>query len=741
MLFTFKTTLASGSPYNSLPGEKYLSLLEANKDNIYGGSFGVYLARKVMVDNQELYQPLIDIDGAKGLEGSDITISAIQFAQATLKVITHLGAADHFKFLATGGTGFRAVSNLLFNRPAYLAFVDWMRFEMPHLHDLSPSTQIDFPHQVFAYKGDPLHTEKTLTDGHSAIIEKNILAQSAFTLDDYMQITAGRPDPDEVIQCVKWLISGPIISDLKSIGRLGERIEQYQRIAADVSVSPFSYVQLRKDMEPIGLTTMQEMIAEKGIASTVEYRGQAQAISFRGLPCPVCGNPTANARAYPPGYQLRCFNVNCEAHNGMPLHSWAGIKNSGGWYKSSNNGFNLSIPDQYVSIDDARSLIVHELERPENSVIVITPGVGKTHTALEAISTVGKDRIVIYAAFNRALQQEAYDNICGMAGHSDGFYLIQPRDQTCLRPSELKDITSKGFSPSEILCARCEHRDTDCEYYNQRRAFGPGVYFVTLHMLQYLKDQIPAPDLIILDENLKAGLLLEDSCTEPQIKSVLNVTNGKDEAIIKHLLNTIHQISTQLVATGGYPMIINGRKLTDEDNQETTIIELLAKRMNTTDEDIMANLASLSNTLDNLSRLRLYWRDIDMNAIGWIKGLCSPSTLSFVQIARNGDVRYSTKRITPIGFYDTPIKILDATGDANAYGALLKRKLKTFRADVNWNSHRVHIKKSLRRTDMSKSRKPELRTLLIDMLKHTTAQRIMVITYMRNEKQVLDILK
>ena len=401
MQFTFKTTLASGKPYPSMSGEEYLALLEANKDNIYGGSFGVYLARKVMVDGQELYQPLIDIDGATELEGPDKIISAIQFAQMTLKVFSDLGAADHFKFIATGGTGFRAVSNLLFNRSAYLAFVDWMRFEMPHIHDLRPSTQTDIPHQVFAYKGDPLQTEKTLTDGHSTIIDKNMLAQSAFTLDDYLQVTAGRPDPDEVISTVQWLIDGPVISDLKSIGPLGERIEQYQRIAADVSVNPFSYVQIRKEMEPIGLTAMQEMIGEKGIVSKVEKRGDAQAISFRGLPCPVCGKPSANARAYPPGYQLWCFNVNCEAHNGMPLHRWTGIKNTGGWYKSSKNGFDLSVPEQYISIDDARSLIVHELETPDNALIVITPGVGKTHAALEAISKIGKDRIVIYGAFNQ----------------------------------------------------------------------------------------------------------------------------------------------------------------------------------------------------------------------------------------------------------------------------------------------------------------------------------------------------
>jgi DNA polymerase I-like protein with 3'-5' exonuclease and polymerase domains len=260
-------------------------------------------------------------------------------------------------------------------------------------------------------------------------------------------------------------------------------------------------------------------------------------------------------------------------------------------------------------------------------------------------------------------------------------------------------------------------------------------------MLQYLQDQIPTPDLIILDENLKAGLLLEDACTELQIKSVLKVVDGTDAVIIRHLLNIIQQISTKLVDTGGHPMIINGRKLTEAGNQETTIIELLAERMNTTDEDVMASLASLSKSLDNLSRIHLCEQEIDMNAIGWIKGLTSPSTLSFVHIAKNGDVRYSTKRITPIGFHDTPIKILDATGDASAYGALLNRNLKTVRADVDWNSNRVHIKKSLRRTDMSKSKKPVLKSLLADMLDCTKAPRIMVITYMRHEKQIVDILK
>lgn len=42
MQLTFKTKLACKKPYNSLPGDQYLALLQKNETAIYEGSFGVY---------------------------------------------------------------------------------------------------------------------------------------------------------------------------------------------------------------------------------------------------------------------------------------------------------------------------------------------------------------------------------------------------------------------------------------------------------------------------------------------------------------------------------------------------------------------------------------------------------------------------------------------------------------------------------------------------------------------------
>ncbi len=283
MQLTYKTVLASGKPYNSLSGDEYLALLRKSERAIYEGTFGVYLARKVIVESQELYQPLIDIDGDRGLEGLPYTESAILFAQITLKVFERSGSQRSFQNSCNRWYWIPCrVKSALESLRHILAFIDWMRVEMPHIHDLKPSTETDIPHQVFAYKGDPLQTQKTLTDGHSTIIDKNMLAQSVFTLDDYLQATAGKPDPVETISFVQWLLAGPVISDLKALGPFGKQIEVYQRFSSEFKVNPFSYVQLRKQTKPIGIDVMQAMLSDKGIASKVENRGRNLAISFTG---------------------------------------------------------------------------------------------------------------------------------------------------------------------------------------------------------------------------------------------------------------------------------------------------------------------------------------------------------------------------------------------------------------------------------------------------------------------------
>ena len=175
-----------------------------------------------------------------------------------------------------------------------------------------------------------------------------------------------------------------------------------------------------------------------------------------------------------------------------------------------------------------------------------------------------------------------------------------------------------------------------------------------------------AAEMYAADHNEYPPHREQETCTELQIMSVLKVVGGGDAHLIRRLLGVLHLLSTNLVGEGGHALIINGRKLTESDFQETTIIELLARDMDVPEEEVHLRLNSISNTLGSLSRVDLYRRDVDLNAIGWIKGLLSPIALSFVHISRNGAIKFGLKRITPLGYQGTPVKILDATGDARA---------------------------------------------------------------------------
>jgi hypothetical protein len=284
----------------------------------------------------------------------------------------------------------------------------------------------------------------------------------------YRSMTAGKLDPDPVIDFMRWFLNFVPITDLEILGAFGEKLDQYRQLSEEIRVDPFEYIKIRKQQKPIALDVMREMLAQKGILSKIEKRGRNLAISFLGLPCPVCKKKSANARAYPPDYTLRCFNVNCAAIGGMSLIKWAGIKNRGSVKTEISRGtFDLQPPTIFQDLNSARSTICDELETTDDTLIISTPGVGKTEQTLTHLANYPRDKLVIYSAYNKDLQKEAYEKVLTLSDEHDKFHLIRPRDEICIKKDELKQITSRGYSPAQILCPKCECR-LDCDYYGQR---------------------------------------------------------------------------------------------------------------------------------------------------------------------------------------------------------------------------------------------------------------------------------
>jgi len=60
---TYKKYKATRTPYPIISIDGYKDLLATEKNNIYNGSTGVYLAREINWDSQKLYFFFIDVDG------------------------------------------------------------------------------------------------------------------------------------------------------------------------------------------------------------------------------------------------------------------------------------------------------------------------------------------------------------------------------------------------------------------------------------------------------------------------------------------------------------------------------------------------------------------------------------------------------------------------------------------------------------------------------------------------------
>ena len=85
-----KPIIATEKPYLSASGDEYINYLRENKDSLFEGSTGIYLARKIYYDGQELFFPFIDIDGDKALHDDDKIESAIINTDLTLRILKKL---------------------------------------------------------------------------------------------------------------------------------------------------------------------------------------------------------------------------------------------------------------------------------------------------------------------------------------------------------------------------------------------------------------------------------------------------------------------------------------------------------------------------------------------------------------------------------------------------------------------------------------------------------------------------
>ena len=270
-------------------------------------------------------------------------------------------------------------------------------------------------------------------------------------------------------------------------------------------------------------------------AQNVAYQARTAASGreyLRLRACPYCRGRFKAAIMLRSGY-LRCYRSGCEADDGISLREWTanlGVSLPAApriAAKDAAAGNTLTTraraPVTELPLFQAQLTLRRELGRRLSTVgdrttlVRATPGLGKTHVALEALCDYisamyaqGEQKRVLFAAPTRELAEEAYHRsaefpIPPLCGRS----IIRGRDEdNCEFPRHVAAVGSRGWSPGHAFCAGCPYQ-TGCDYYTQiRQGVRSSLIFCTHEQAIHLLDHGDLrTDVVVWDEDPTRALV------------------------------------------------------------------------------------------------------------------------------------------------------------------------------------------------------------------------------------------
>ena len=722
---TYKTSIIQEKPYPQRSCKEYLSMLEDRRDRIFHGYDGLYLSRCIKIDNDKRFFLFIDVDGKAGGPEYEKITSAITNLNLTVRALSLLGVMDHFKIIATGGTGFRLISNILVSELTCNAFTLFIKEEMPQIIDLQPSKDISMPHQLLVYKGVSLQNRKNQPNRHSVHIPVEQILNNELSPEKYLEVTEGNPNPSEYISFMEWFFDFKDYSNRQLPEKFGARINLYEHQVKFDNFKPFTVMNKKGDKD-ITLEAVELLLKEK----QVKFKDKGDYL--RCVPCPVCNKSEGNASVHKKSYSLKCFRSTCPANNTMPISKWAGISVS---HKTS---IIIPPPDKVVSLDEANQLIRDVIRSPENSLCIVTPGTGKSHIAQHEIANMDTSGVILYSAPNIKLQKEAYEQCKGFAKDPSRIHLLESKEVLCEKKSEFADVISLGYFPSIILCGACSNAGKSCKYYEQRNKLktSSGVYFITHGMLKYLDKLVPNPELIILDEDLLSEFKREVKFGLAEFRTILNIKGGEkltevNFKLIEHIDNLANNLAKLVTEKKRYSTILNSSNISGSGIREDTIISLLAYQNNKTTEELEGDILDLTSRLGSIQLRELYKNVVNYNVIKWLNGLVSIGTTSYIEVLPSREINFKIKILENLTYPDARIKILDATGHKAVVEQITRRKIEEVKIDVYYNSKNTHIPYSTYRENISKLTNKKFEKKLKQALKYIKGKKVLILTYNR----------
>lgn len=408
----------------------------------------------------------------------------------------------------------------------------------------------------------------------------------------------------------------------------------------------------------------------------------------------------------------------------------------------------------------------------QNKLILVTPGVGKTHLAEKDAIRRAEDGIVIYAQVNHnkinedfpRLQPPEHIKLYHYYGRwwetKIGNTSKEGKAKNC-DPQQFKrieEVGAYGYSPTACVCTSCEHspwnakrnRRKPCRYWRQLEgltATSSAVIFCTTLGLASLLDHLSNEKLevqhIYIDEQAASAMISSiKPLTSDSLETVRGALGSETFQIVQRITREASSMARIVRDEGLRCAKFYVHPYEDESSLKDEL-DLADDAINTLHEELKKILK-----LKASERNDFYYKGVNWNAIRWLHTFCQPKStknawLSVDTQDTSGHIKFHLSEIRRLP-KNCKLTILDATGELDENERLFDRKFETLEVRVGWKGTGIWVRKKRSKTVLLGMSDEQIRRELEeDFLPYVPADARtgFLATIAAIEKRVLKILK
>ncbi|GAB7079129.1 DEAD/DEAH box helicase [Megalodesulfovibrio paquesii] len=362
-----------------------------------------------------------------------------------------------------------------------------------------------------------------------------------FELDEveYLRLVDGPGSPDEHCAIVEAILPRTWARVEHSWSRF---LESYRRQVALAS-SLVEVVLPRPEKTRRALLAAVLAHVEEDLGMTPRVVDCGGRVIYQLPTCPLCGR---DGKAWITGSgRIKCWRATCEAsasEGGVSPSKWI-------------EDFAPELPDlpepasalthgQALPLEEARALLRQAFEGQGNVLINATPGLGKTHAALDYLQAFcANGGRAVYAAPTHALAEEVADK-ARLRGIDTARVKGMHADICGPQWADAQSFIQRGFSPVAMYCRRkCPQRE-GCSYLQQSES---APLIVTSHACLPTREW--SADLFVIDESAAASLLESQAVPWPAMETIASRLPSDSANVIRAVEDCCREALARLQAT------------------------------------------------------------------------------------------------------------------------------------------------------------------------------------------------